>query len=79
MRVGRNNLFHIGGLNLASQADNFEHIFADAEDQHPRSAAALRISSKSDILGLAIGWVLLVLSCLQTPGPSRWPLVKIGR
>ena len=41
MRVGRNNLFHIGGLNLASQADNFEHIFADAEDQHPRGAGSL--------------------------------------
>ena len=41
MRVGRNNLFHIGGLNLASQADNFEHIFADAEDQHPPSRALL--------------------------------------
>ena len=41
MRVGRNNLFHIGGLNLASQAENFEHIFADAEDQHPGSGAVV--------------------------------------
>ena len=44
MRVGRNNLFHIGGLNLASQADNFERIFADAEDQHPARPARVDAS-----------------------------------
>ena len=55
MRVGRNNLFHIGGLNLASQADNFEHIFADAEDQHPGFGEGLHKVDRPAIVQIASG------------------------